>query len=702
MQVGKLLDRVESNAIVLPEFQREFVWKESQAKELMNSLFREYPIGGLLTWSTQNPPDIKNDAIDRETQSLFEVLLDGQQRLTVLYMLVKDDIPPYYREEDINSDPRGLYFNVDTGEFHFENKGIREGTEWIRVVDVFKGSISAISIAKDVLSTNHENFADLAEHYEKQLSQLRNIRNLNIPVETLPKSADVHQAIDLFDKINSQGTHLSDAELALAHMSAQWPYIRREMKAKQSQLAEKGFDFNLNFYVKTMIGALTGTMTYENVYDIPEEELKVQWEKLAEQNGILDYVINVLRNEGHIPSSEYINTRDVLIPFIVFLDRESKQITSEEKHEFLRWIYAAMMWTRYSGSSDSTIEHDLSLLENDSPTSHLMREIRDDRGRIEVQPSDFEGRGKRTRRFYNMLHVITRAHDPVDWKTGAPLAGCYNLESHHIFPRSKLYEKYDSGKSEDRKLVNEIANRAFLTPETNRDIIRDRLPVDYLPEVVEEHPEALQSQFISNNPELWHIENYEEFLSKRRQNIADTINDYMDDLQIGTIEDDRERLEDLIENGENARIEFKETFLYDVYRDQPNKELKSEVTKEIASLTNAEGGVVIIGVEDNTKEIKGLKRDMKLMSNGKDSFGLQLNQEISNRLGHMMANVYTEIDFEPIENNEVCVIWVDASPKPVYFAKNNRDEFYVRSGSSAEPLSMQEAQEYIEQHFSQL
>ena len=105
MQISKLLDQVEANAIVLPEFQREFVWKDSQAKELMNSLFREYPIGGLLVWSTNTPPEIKNDAIDEEKQALFEVLLDGQQRLTVLYMLIKDDYPPYYGPEEIKTIP---------------------------------------------------------------------------------------------------------------------------------------------------------------------------------------------------------------------------------------------------------------------------------------------------------------------------------------------------------------------------------------------------------------------------------------------------------------------------------------------------------------------------------------------------------------------------------------------------------------------
>jgi len=566
------------------------------------------------------------------------------------------------------------------------------------VTDVFSDRVTPFSLARE--NSGEEDFEELATQYERQISQLKKIETLDIPVETLPKSADVHQAIELFDNINSQGTHLSDAELALAHMSAQWPQIRREMKAKQTQLAAQGFDFDLNFYVKTMIGALTETMTYENVYDIPKEELVCQWSALAEEDGVFDYVVNVLKNEAHIPGSEYINTRDVLIPFIVYLNKHDKQISHEEKVQFLRWIYAAMMWSRYSGSADSRVEHDLALLNTDTPTDHLMQEIHDDRGRIEVQPSDLAGRGKQNRRFYNMLHVVIRANDPVDWKTGAPLSGTYNLESHHIFPKSRLYEVYDSSKSEHRKLVNEIANRAFLTPETNRHVIRDLPPSEYMPEIAEDYPNALQSQYIPLEEELWQIDNYEEFLAKRRQSIADAINDYMDDLQIGTREDDEESIEELIDQGENARVEFKETFLYDVYRDQPNKDLKKSVVKEIASLTNAEGGVVIIGVKDDTMEVTGLKRDLKLMQKGKDDFELQLNSMISDCLGSMMSTVYTTIEFENIDGKEVCVVWVDPSPEPVFYDGSNQDRFYVRSGSSAKPLTMQEAQEYIERHFA--
>lgn len=699
MQVSKLLDRIETNAIVLPEFQREYVWKRSQAKELMGSLYKGYPIGGLLTWETDSPPEIKNDAIDEEKHALFEVLLDGQQRLTVLYMLLKDDIPPYYSMDDIHKDPRQLYFNVENGEFQFENTPIKEASHWIRVTDCFGDDAPGpIELAQEEYGEDQQRMIEVAKVYEDHLAQLKGIQGRSVPVETLPKSADIHQAIELFDKINSQGTHLSDAELALAHMSAEWAHIRRHMKDKQAELGEAGFDFNLNFYVKCMVAVITKTMTYERVYDTSEEDLKRHWNALAGENGVFDYLANVLKNEAHIPDSSYINTRDALIPFITYLDEQDRQISQEEKLQFLRWLNAAMMWARYSGSSDTTVERDLSLLDSESPTDELMQEIIDDRGRIEVQSSDLEGRGKRTKRFYNMIRMITRANEPVDWATGEPLVGSYTLESHHIFPKNKLYEQYDSSNSSHRKLVNEIANRAFVTSETNR-ALGDKLPEEYFPEILDKHPSALESQFIPENEELWKVENYEDFLVKRRDNLAKAINDYMTDLQIGTDPPEKESVEDLIQKGETPRIEFKETFLYDIYRDQPSKELKAAVVEEIAAMANAHGGNVIIGVEDGTWEIKGLERDYKLMKDGRDDFELQLNREIANRTGRLLAAGYTTVEFEEIDGKEVCLIRVDPSPQPVYFNTDDGDEFYVRMGTSAEPLNMQETEEYIRDHF---
>ena len=100
----------------------------------MVSLVKSYPVGGLLIWKTDKPPELKNVSRLPDKVGTVQVLLDGQQRLTTLHMLLTGSIPAYYKPEDILSDPRDLYFNLDTGEFQYYQshgcKAIQCGGEW--------------------------------------------------------------------------------------------------------------------------------------------------------------------------------------------------------------------------------------------------------------------------------------------------------------------------------------------------------------------------------------------------------------------------------------------------------------------------------------------------------------------------------------------------------------------------------------------
>lgn len=150
--------------------------------------------------------------------------------------------------------------------------------------------------------------------------------------------------------------------------------------------------------------------------------------------------------------------------------------------------------------------------------------------------------------------------------------------------------------------------------------------------------------------------------------------------------------------GEGVRVEFKETFLYDVHQDQANKGLKTEVAKEICSFANAQGGTLVIGIEDSEREVKGIERDLRLMKDGKDDFELQLNQTVRDKLGESFASLCTQVEFEEIENSEICVVTVERSSEPVFYG--DEKDFYVRIGSSANPLSIQEANKYINQNWA--
>ena len=119
MKIHEAVSDIRNKNLVLPEFQREYVWSREQAKQLLVSLTRKYPVGGLLFWKTHEPPELKNVDTIPERLGTVQVILDGQQRLTTLYMLLTGEIPPYYKGRDILNEIRDLFYNLNNGEFQY-------------------------------------------------------------------------------------------------------------------------------------------------------------------------------------------------------------------------------------------------------------------------------------------------------------------------------------------------------------------------------------------------------------------------------------------------------------------------------------------------------------------------------------------------------------------------------------------------------
>ena len=135
-KISLLCSKIANKDLVLPEFQREFTWRKDQSRDLIDSLLKGYPTGSLLFWKTSEDIALKNMK-DYNPQGMLEILLDGQQRLTVLYMLLRDDIPPYYSEEEIDKDPRNLYYNLWTSDLkYYKQKEMDNNPFWVRVCDL--------------------------------------------------------------------------------------------------------------------------------------------------------------------------------------------------------------------------------------------------------------------------------------------------------------------------------------------------------------------------------------------------------------------------------------------------------------------------------------------------------------------------------------------------------------------------------------
>ncbi len=139
MKISELLDSIRKYDLVLPEFQREYVWSREQAKQLMVSLVKSYPVGGLLLWKTDQPPELKNVHKLPDKLGTVQVLLDGQQRLSTLHMLIAGVIPIYYTEAEIENDPRDLYVHLHDLEFQFYQRSkMQDDPCWQRVIDCFE------------------------------------------------------------------------------------------------------------------------------------------------------------------------------------------------------------------------------------------------------------------------------------------------------------------------------------------------------------------------------------------------------------------------------------------------------------------------------------------------------------------------------------------------------------------------------------
>jgi len=188
------------------------------------------------------------------------------------------------------------------------------------------------------------------------------------------------------------------------------------------------------------------------------------------------------------------------------------------------WFLVANMFARYSGSSETTLDADLATLYSRGGPADLISVVKQQFGRIRLNPDDFDFRQTRSPLF-NAVYLALRSRGAKDWQNGLAfslnhLGNSHQIEFHHIFPKAVISGRYE------KKEVNEIANMAFLNSAKNKHLGKTK-PEAYLPAI---SSEVLQRHAIPLQPELWKIENYREFLVARRQLLAEAVNQHLDSV----------------------------------------------------------------------------------------------------------------------------------------------------------------------------
>jgi predicted HTH transcriptional regulator len=160
----------------------------------------------------------------------------------------------------------------------------------------------------------------------------------------------------------------------------------------------------------------------------------------------------------------------------------------------------------------------------------------------------------------------------------------------------------------------------------------------------------------------------------------------------------------LIKEGENSSVEFKTTMRYDIRENKVNKKLEEVILKTIAAFSNAEGGTLIMGVDDD-QNIIGLENDYRTLKNGtKDEFELHLRNLVNQAYGVEFAANNLIVLFPEIDDIEICTIEIKQGLKPLYSEVSDKNgskskKFFVRSGNSSQGIDITEVASYINQRF---
>lgn len=596
-----LVDMFLNQELLLPEMQRKYVWRATQVRDLVDSIYRGYPSGSILVWETENLPEIKSHPFEKTSQLPIGkrlLLLDGQQRITSLASVLTGCQVRIKEGKEIKEKFIDIYFNIDhpyedvkekeipefgigdvveakreDGEFYpgriqrvdknkyyviyddgdegwtdevrdlseenrkelyfqIKNKKIENKPNWISVTKLFKEGVG--SILRDLkIGSEHPNF----DKYNQRLNQLYGRKdNYFYPVQII-RDKGYDEVTEIFIRVNSFGTRLRGTDLALAQITSAWPGSMKLFEDFVDKCIRKNFYLDENFFARCLVCIATDQAKFEKMGRLLANKLKESWD--LTKKGV-EKTINFLKNNAFVDSSALLPSQILLVPFIYYSSKKDLCETPEIEKGFLYWFYNAAIWGRYSSSMETRLTQDLEALSVQKPWNTLVDNIWQLVGKDrKITVEEIRGKNINSSLFF-VMYVLTRKNNARDLETGEIINytnfGKNNeIEHDHIFPKSKLesfFKKNKIDNSERKKIINEIANIAFMTKRGNI-IKKDDDPSVYFPKVYKKYngEDYFKRQQIPYELNLLSYEKYQEFLNRRAKILVEEINNFLNGLR---------------------------------------------------------------------------------------------------------------------------------------------------------------------------
>ena len=589
VSVSTLLEYIKDGTIAIPEIQRPFVWDTTKVRNLIDSLYREYPVGYIITWKS---PDVKlKDGTSSEGK---QILIDGQQRVTALTaaLLGQEVLDENYKKKRIK-----IAFNILTEEFQTNNPAIEKQEEWISDISEFmKDDFNTF----DFISDYSKKFNLDANTVSNRVTKLRSIKNISIGRIELGSFLDIDTVTEIFVRINSAGVVLSQADFAMSKISvneecngndirkaidyfchfAKTPVDYENIKENDKDFSNKDIfnkitwikDNNDDLYLTSYVDVLRVAFTYKfkrgklqdlvsllsgrdfETREYREDVVAESYSKLYDgvrqfvnQSNFERYVM-ILKSAGII-DGDLVRSQNVLnFGYILYLLLREKQIAPDKIESLVRrWVIMSIITQRYTSSPESQFDLDIRRLNEADDIVQYIKEEEERRlgdtfwDNILVENFNTSVASSPYWKTFVIAQIKlnNRAFLSRDIDVRTLIEGRGDV--HHIFPKDYLQK---NGK-DNRSIYNQIANFAMLQTEVNIQIGK-KAPNDYMKSIIDQcNGQENKYGAINTLDDLYKnmeenciprsfvditIDNYEDFLKERRKLMAQKLKQYYESL----------------------------------------------------------------------------------------------------------------------------------------------------------------------------
>ena len=496
IKVRQLIADYRAGKIVIPEFQREYVWRRGKAPKLIDSLYQGFPVSSLLFWNSTNDVRARRNDPRPSRGGMLSWLIDGQQRvITLARTMTGDEGIDVVFSPEADDDKAFQLANAATS----QDKG-----NWFRVAEIWDDDLYR-QLRRTVVEGRN------ADRREERLERVRAVLDYEIPyVRMVDHTFD--GAVKAFTRINTLGVRLRGEDIESARVAAQHTgLIADEVAPFLATIRADGFSrMNIMqlFRACAFIAQPDGR-SRTPLHELGRTEVLRAWKKT--EQATLD-AIGLIRSELGLVNMDILWSGALVVPLIALCGTRSPR--DRDGHGLAAWLALAAIHHRYSGAAETALDQDLRACRANDPLGGLLGNLRQAGGSLEATGDHFIG-ALADRSGLLALYVACKNRGVLDFHTGEKILLQRTVERHHILPRGQFEPK-------ERSTADCIANIAFIIGGSNRAITNTG-PEVYLPKVP---AKIRKSQCVPDDEKLWRVDSAEDFWTARRELLAESFNEY--------------------------------------------------------------------------------------------------------------------------------------------------------------------------------